>query len=143
MEYTLIIDPQKEESLVLTVHKRNETVEAVEKLIGGKSDILTGYGEYDAVRIPINEADCFYTNSNKVYVCVKGEKYLLKQRLYQIEECLNGDFVRINQGCIINVNRVKKFDMSFGGTIKVILQNGFEDYISRRQLKNVKRRFGI
>lgn len=143
MEYTLIIDPQKAESIVLTVHERNETVEAVERLVGSKSDILTAYGEYDAVRFSVNDAECFFTDANKVYTFVGNKKYLLKQRLYQIEECINADFVKINQGCIINVRRVKKFDMSFGGTIKVVLQNGFEDYISRRQLKNVKRRFGI
>ncbi len=143
MEYTLIIDPEKDESLVLTMHERNETVEAIERIIGSKSSYLTAYGETDAVRFFINEADCYFTDSNKVFTCIGSKKYLLKQRLYQVEECLGDDFIRINQGCIINVNRVKKFDMSLVGTIKVILANGFEDYISRRQLKTVKRRFGI
>ena len=143
MEYTLIIDPQKDESLVLSVHERNKIVEAVEKIMGINAMCLFGYSETDAVRIDPNEVDCYFTDSNKIYVCIGDKKYLLKERLYKIEEILSQDFIRINQGCIINVNKVKKFDMSLGGTIKVILTNGFEDYISRRQIKNVKRRFGI
>lgn len=143
MEYRLIIDPQKEESLVLTVHERNETVEAVEKIIVNNSAYITAYGETNAVRFLINDADCYFTNGNKVFALIGSEKYFLKQRLYQIEEYLDDSFIRINQGCIIKMDEVKKFDMSLSGTIKVVLSNGFEDYISRRQLKNVKRRFGL
>ena len=60
-----------------------------------------------------------------------------------MEELLDNSFIKINQGCIVNINKILKFDSSITGSIKVILKNGFNDYISRRELKNVKRRIGL
>ena len=90
-----------------------------------------------------NDADCFFTDNNKIYVYIGKEKYIIRLRLYQVEELCNNNFLKINRGCLVNVNKIKKFEMSFGGTISVVLTNGFKDYISRRELKNVKRRMGL
>ncbi len=143
MDYTLIIDNQREESLVLTVHKRTELVDSIEKLINPKTEYLLGSRDFDTFRIPIKKASCFITDNNKVYAYAGREKYLLKQRLYQLEEILGDEFIKINQGCIVNISQVEKFETTLGGSIKVVLKNGFEDYISRRELKKVKRRFGL
>lgn len=143
MEYKLIIDETADESLVLTVHERNSLVESVEKLVNTKIQQLTAYTEDEVFRISIKDVDCFYTDSGRVYALVGKEKYTVRYRLYALEEILDGDFIKINQGCIVNVNTVKKFEASVGGAIKIILGNGFEDYISRRELSKVKRRFGL
>ena len=143
MEYKLIIDETADESLVLTVHERNSLVESVEKLVNTKIQQLTAYTEDDVFRISIKDVDCFYTDSGRVCALVGKEKYTVRYRLYALEEILDGDFIKINQGCIVNVNTVKKFEASVGGAIKIILGNGFEDYISRRELSKVKRRFGL
>ena len=62
----------------------------------------------------------------------KGE-YTVRIRLYEIEERLNpGQFVRISNSEIINLKKVKNFDLSFTGTICVELVNGMTTYVSRR-----------
>ena len=53
------------------------------------------------------------------------------------------NFVKINQSCIVNVNKIERFDTSVSGTLKVSLKNGYTDYVSRRQLKPIKERIGI
>lgn len=143
MEYKLIIDEAAAESLVLTVHERNSLVESIEKLLNTKAEYLTAYTEDEVFRIAVKDVDCFYTDSGRVCALVGKERFTVRYRLYALEEILDGDFVKINQGCIINVNAVKKFEASVGGAIKIILGNGFEDYISRRELSKVKRRFGL
>lgn len=143
MEYKLIIDKEKEEYLHLLVHERNELVEKIESLIEKPGHIILGYKDEEVFRLKLMEASCFFTNNNKIYAHFTDEKYLLKERLYKIEELLDESFIRINQGCIVNINHIEKFEMSVGGTIKVVLKNGFEDYISRRNLKEVKGRLGI
>lgn len=85
----------------------------------------------------------FYTKNKKVFIITQNAEYLIKERLYQIEEIIDDNFIKINQGCLINISKILKFDSSIIGTLKVILINGFEDYISRRELKNVKRRIGL
>lgn len=143
MEYKLIIDKEKQEYLHILVNERNELVEKIETLIGKSRQLILGYKDEEVYRLNIEEASCFFTDNNKIYSYYSNEKYLLKERLYQIEEMISDSFIRINQGCIVNINQIDKFEMSIGGTIKVVLKNGFEDYISRRNLKEVKGRLGI
>lgn len=142
LEYTLIIDNTKTESLILTVHERNAFVEFIEELLSG-SDTVTAYRDDEILLVPTNSISCFFTDKNKVCINVNGEKFHIKQKLYMLEETLGNSFIKINQGCIVNIRHVKKFTASVGGSVKVVLQNGFEDHISRRELRNVKRRFGI
>ena len=42
-----------------------------------------------------------------------------------------------------NVGKILRFESTISGAIKVVLKNDFSDYISRRELKNVKRRMGL
>ena len=143
MKYTLILDDTKEESIVITVHKKTEIIEQIEKIICKETFSLFGFVNDDIVPLDFPSVYVFYTSDNKVYAKTKDETYLLRERLYQIEEHLTEDFIKINQGCIINLKKVLKFETNFNASIKVVLKNGFSDFISRRELKNVKRRIGL
>ncbi len=67
----------------------------------------------------------------------------MKCRLYQLEESLPMEFVKINQSCIANLQQVEKFSVSFGGSLMVCFKNGQREYVSRRQVKAVKKRVGM
>ena len=55
----------------------------------------------------------------------------------------NKYYVKINQSCYANIKNIKKFESTIGGSLKVIFKNNYVDYISRRELKNVKERMGL
>ena len=80
---------------------------------------------------------------NKVCAVLKDETYQLKERLYTLEEKLPQVFVKINQSCIANIEKIGRFDASISGTLKLTFKNGWTDYVSRRQLKSIKERLGI
>lgn len=143
MRYQLIIDKDKEESIIITAHEKTEKIVMIEKIINVNDQKLMAYDEDEILPINLNNVYAFYTNDSKVFVKMKDNDYLIKERIYQIEELLDDSFVKINQGCIVNINKILKFDSSITGSIKVVLKNGFSDYISRRELKNVKRRLGL
>ena len=143
MKFTLVLDESAEESILITAHKKTDLINQIEKLIENESFILLGFDDEDIVPLNFNDVYAFYTSDNKVYAKLKNETYLLRERLYKIEENISNDFVKINQGCIINLNKVLRFESNIGASIKVIMKNGFSDYISRRELKNVKRRMGL
>ena len=143
MRYQLIIDKDKEESIIITAHEKTEKIVMIEKIINVNDQKLMAYDEDEILPINLNNVYAFYTNDSKVFVKIKDNDYLIKERIYQIEELLDDSFVKINQGCIVNINKILKFDSSITGSIKVVLKNGFSDYISRRELKNVKRRLGL
>ena len=143
MKYKLIIDPQREESLELILHERTALADKIEELIGASADHLLGYRDFDVYRLTPSDIDCVYTEGDDVCAMVGRECYRLRMRLYEVEERLGSSFVRLNRGCIVRVASIVKFESSLGGSLRAILSNGFCDYISRRELKNVKRRFGL
>ena len=142
MRYRLIIDKEQEESILITAHEKNNLIIEIEKLINDNSLNLIGYDEDLVVPLNINDVYAFYTDNGKVYASTKDKSYMVKERVYQLLENLES-FIKINQGCLINSKKILCFESSISGSVKVILKNNFWDYISRRELKNVKRRLGL
>ncbi|MGT2907498.1 LytTR family DNA-binding domain-containing protein [Streptococcus dentiloxodontae] len=81
----------------------------------------------------------FYTADKKVYFVTAAETYRAKQRLYQLEEQLPSNFVKISQGEIVNISYIQKLDLSMRGSICVIFKNGSSSFVSRRCIKAFKR----
>lgn len=107
------------------------------KLIAGfREDTVTVLDEKDILRI--------YAASGKVYAVLPSGEYTLRLRLYEIEERLKAQhFVRISNSEIINLKKVKSFDLSFTGTICVVLSDGSKTYASRRYVAKLKEVLGI
>lgn len=142
MKLTIIADKTKDEEIIIHVHERNELVEAIEKLVSERSQDIIGYRDNEAEKINLPDVNCFICENNKVFA-LTDEKLLVKERLYQVEEKLDGDFIKINQSCIANSRKIKKVQATFSGALSVVFSNGYTDYISRRNLKNVKERLGV
>jgi DNA-binding LytR/AlgR family response regulator len=143
MKCTLIITDEHQEEVVIYARERTKLTNDIEALVIGSVPEIIGYGENQAIRLKTDEVTCFMVEDNKVYALTDKEKYQLKQRLYQLEEMLPDNFVKINQSCIANIRQIKKFDTSVPGTLLIKLKNGYKDYVSRRQMKAVKERFGL
>ena len=143
MKYSLIIDKNKEEEVIVIAHEKHELVEKIEKLFFNNDKELTGYLDDEIIILDISKIACFISEDNNVYALVGEYRYKVKKRLYQIEEILDDDFIKINQSCIANINQISRFKASFNGFLEVIFKNGYKDYVSRRELKNVKGRMGI
>ncbi len=143
MKCKTIINSEHEEEVFIYAHERNELVEKIEKLVSGETDELIGYTENEAEIISVDDVYCFIVESNRVYALTSKNKYLVKQRLYQLEAMQNSDFIKINQSCIANIKAIQKFNASISGSLMVAFKNGYVDYVSRRNLKNVKERLGL
>lgn len=143
MKLGIVIDKNHDEQILIYAHEKTALICEIEQLVNNDSFDLTGYGETETVKLNLNEICCFITEDSKVYALTEKGKYRLKSRLYQIEQNLNDNFVKINQSCIANIKKIDKFKASVGGALTVIFKNGYEDYVSRRNLKNVKERLGL
>ena len=79
-------------------------------LSGFRGDTLEILEQSDIVRL--------YAAAGKVYATTDNGEYTLRLRLYELEERLSKDrFVSISNSEIINLRKVKNFDLSFTGTI--------------------------
>lgn len=100
---------------------------------------ITGYKEQEMYSIKINEIVRIYSESKRVFVRTKDDVYLVRERLYILEENLKeSGFVRISNSEIVNISQIQKLDMSLVGTIKMYLKNGDVTYVSRRYVSKIK-----
>ena len=143
MKCRIIIDPRREEEIVIYAHTRSPLTEAVESLAKDVSEPLIGYRNGEGVCLNWQEVCCFTVEDNKVSAHTSRGKWTVKSRLYQLEEIAPPTFVKINQSTLANLKQIERFDTSVAGTLKVKFKNGTVDYVSRRNLKSVKERLGL
>lgn len=143
MKCTVIVDSTREEEILIYVHKKTAIINEIERMATGEESGLIGFFREEIVRFDVKDVYCFTVDNCKLYAVCKNERYLLKTRLCNVEQTLDKNFIKINQSSIANINKIQKFDASISGTLKVIFKNGYTDYVSRRNIKNVKERLGI
>lgn len=146
MEIEIKIDAAcREPRVVIFTDKVTDEVTALmKKLSGSGTPLLTGYKD-EALEI-LEEREVFriYAEGGRVIAATERGEYTLCRRLYELEESLDkGCFVRISNSEIINLKKVRKFDLSLTGTICVSMTDGAVTYVSRRYVSKIKRVLGI
>ena len=142
MKCRMFIGTEHEDEILIYAKQKTELISKIEALCSEENTEIVGYIDRDGVRLEVSDIHCFVVEDNKVFALTDDNKYRLKQRLYNFEEILDNRFVKINQSCIVNIRQIRKFSVSVSGTMNVTLKNGYSDYVSRRNLKNVKERLG-
>ena len=80
-----------------------------------------------------------YTHGRKVMLRTEEGNFTAKKNLTGLEEDLNPTrFIRISQSEIINIYKVKRFDINIAGTIGVEFDNGEKSWASRSCVKALK-----
>lgn len=143
MKCKTVIDPTRDEEVILYVHERNDLCQRIEQLVAESPHEWVGYRGREIVMLRPCDVVCFTVEDGKVYALTDSERLRVMERLYMIEQNLDSDFVKINQSCIANIKKIDRFEASFAGALLVRFQNGHSDYVSRRQLKTVKERIGF
>jgi DNA-binding LytR/AlgR family response regulator len=143
MKLQIVIDPNRDEEILIYAHEKTPLITEIEEIVKSHSVDLIGYAQDETVKLNLNDIYCFITEDNKVYALTENEKFKIKSRLYQLEEKLDNNFVKINQSCIANIKKIDRFKATVGGSLTVVFENGYVDFVSRRKLKNVKERLGL
>ena len=144
MKYTIIIDKNREEEVIIYAKEKSTLTDEIERLVNDNNLELIGYDKSgEGVKLTTDEVYCFTAEDNKIFAITEKDKLRIKCRLYQLEEILPEYFVKINQSCVANIRKIARFDTSVSGTLLIKFKNGYKDYVSRRQMKAVKERFGL
>lgn len=109
-----------------------------------QTDIIAGIKDGAAEIIAPQDIIRIYAQKNRVTAVTKKGEYVLKSRLYELEEKLKGyGFVRISNSEIICLKTAERFDLSISGSICIKLSDGSAAYVSRRCVPKVKKLLGI
>lgn len=103
---------------------------------------LRAYSERGEELLEYGEIIRVYTEKRRVLLDSDRGTFALRSRIYEIEEELGDEFVRISNSEIVNRRRILSLDFSLAGTIRLTLRGGIETYVSRRYVQRIKRIFG-
>ena len=132
-----------EPEVTIKARRRNEQVEsiidAIEKVSKSTSPTIVAYNEDVAMRLAQRDIIRIYSQGHIVTAQTKEGEYRIKNTLSGTEKNLNPDrFMRISQSEIININKVKCFDINHVGTIGIEFDNGVTCFASRNYVKKIK-----
>ncbi len=143
MKINIFIDKEREEEVIVYAHEKNAIVTSIEKLVVENNTEFLGYKDGEVVKLELSGIYCFTVENNKIYAYTERDRFHIKQRLYKLEEQLPDNFIKLNQSCIGDINKIESFGAAFSGSLTVTFKNGYTDYVSRRNIKTVKERLGI
>ena len=144
MKFKLIIDAEKDEEVIATVHERSPLTDQIERLVMQYTgtDRIAAYTADDMKMLPFADIECITILDGKTYaIDTNNRRYRLKLRLYELEEILPSSFIRINKSTLANETRLERFTASFSGAVDAVFQCGYTEYVSRRCFAEIKRRF--
>lgn len=93
--------------------------------------------------LPTHEIDWIEAQGNYALIHAKGKTYLLRETLNNLSARLDAQrFFRIHRSTLVNIERIKKLQLMFGGQYAVILHDGTELTLSRSYREKLLQRFG-
>ena len=146
MKYKLIIDKDAEEEIIVVAHEPSSLTQQIENLVRSCSgaDGILGYGEDTVRKLRFEQIECITTLDRKVLaIDTVGCRFVLKERLRELEEVLPSYFIRINKSTLANEHRIDRFDAVFSGSVDAVFRCGYREYVSRRCFAEIRRRYGI
>ena len=144
MKFKLIINKDAEEEIVATVHSRSSLTQRIEEMVMEFSgeDFLLGYRDDEMRKIPFENIECITVIDRKVMaIDTEGNRYMLRERLRDLDDILPSYFIRINKSTIANEQGILKFEAVFSGGVDAVFRSGYRDYVSRRCFSEIRRRY--
>lgn len=141
MEVELIINNSEErERIVIYAREITKELQGIMDCIDETLYKTIIYGQINEELYPLNNEEIvrFYTENRAIFAEDSNRKYKVNKRLYELEQILPKQFVRISQSEIININFIKKLKQEINGLIKISFKNGEVTYSSRRYLKSIR-----
>ena len=102
------------------------------------NDLLAVKKGSDIALLEFSDVFMFRVEDKQVKVYTENNEYLIKKPLYQLEETLGSDFVRISKTTIVNLKKIERVAPSLRGMMFIQLKNGLKDNISRKYLPEFK-----
>ena len=146
MQIEIITDPSyKQIKVVIYTDEVNDEVHALVKRLSDETPkLLSGFRDNAIELHDPSEVIRIYSSAGKVFAATRDGEYTLRLRLYEAEDRLaKSDFVRVSVSEIINLRKVKNFNLNFAGTICVTFSDSSKSYVSRRYVAEIKKVLGI
>ena len=145
MKIHLVINEELETTEV-HIHAKHYTTEIEQLLRKLQQDqsptMLDGYIQQEIHMVKIDDIYSVYAEGAKVYLQTEEQEYETKRKLYELEELLAKDFVRVNKSTLVHINKIVSIQQKLGAA-QLLLDNEVTIHISRKYMKQLKNQLGI
>ena len=128
--------------IIIRADKRDEQINAlIEKLTHRKPERLTVLDSENCPSV-IQEKDIIFVSADgkNVQIITHHGKFHAKQSLQSFEDVLSDRFLRVSRFEIIDLKKVRKYDFTLSGTLRIEFENGMETWASRRYIPLIRKR---
>lgn len=129
----------EEEEIIIKCRELNEEIVALQKQIsdnmnnGLQLNVFQGEVEYF---LNLSEIIFFETDGSFVAVHTKKQIFSVKMRLYELEDILPGNFIRISKSAIVNVKKIRSIHKNITGASEIEFQETSKKaFVSRSYFK--------
>ncbi|WP_295621647.1 LytTR family DNA-binding domain-containing protein [uncultured Methanobrevibacter sp.] len=116
--YTDVLTDNIQKAMVLL---ENEGSEKEEEGIGDNSILAVKKGQ-DIVLLDFEDIFMIRVEDKQTKVYTEDKEYVIKKPLYQIEESLDSNFVRVSKAAIVNLRKIKRVAPSLKGMMFIELK---------------------
>lgn len=123
----------------------NEITDEIKKLcdyIQSLKRVIAVYDEENIIVLDPKEVYMIVSKGRSVDVFCKDKQFISQKCLYEFEDMLRRDFMRISKTTIVNLKQIDHVEPSFSGML-IVMKNGKKDYISRKYLPEFKKYLGL
>lgn len=143
MKFTLKHDKNLDDNeFVITHNGDSQTISQLYDFLLNQSKQATSLDLYkDEIEYYINvrELIFFETSVNQVYAHSQNLALLCKHKLYELEDLLPNNFVRVSKSCIVNVNYIYSINRNLSSTRLIKFKSTSKEvYVSRMYYPNLK-----
>jgi len=145
MQIKLIIDENVKETEI-HIHTNaytNEIEQIIRYFESSNTEVIDGYLQQQIYMLKITDIYFIYSEGTKVYFSTDEDEYESKRKLYELEDLLKKNFVRVNKSTLVNVSKIFSMKMEKLGMMQLVMDNGSTAHVSRMYLKILMKRLGI
>ena len=127
-----------------TAEVTDEIQNAVRWLSGDKERTLNGEREGRIFPLRREKLELIRVERERTMAYTQqGECYEIRRRLYELEEILSPEFLRISKGALVNLAYIRCVEPTLGGLMQLVTQGGQRECISRKFLPAFKKALGL
>lgn len=138
------IDGLNEDEVIIRCGRVDNRISSIQRFILNrtvKGQQLTFYKDNTEFYFPVEQVLFFETDSERVFAHTAKDDYLVKQRLYELDDHLPTDFVRVSKSAIVNVRHVYAITRNLTASSLIQFTNSHKHvYVSRHYYSVLKER---
>lgn len=130
------------EVLFRAASQDEEVTALMEQLAGHPPDLLTVFDGYGNIRtLPEREVVLASVDGKLVNIVTENGSWYTRRSLQSLEEALDQRwFIRVSRYELVNLEKVRRYDFTLAGTLRLELAGGLETWASRRCIPLIRKR---